>query len=155
MAVARESAATAITSPTRLARPTISWSDRLCFAKAWMDGSAWRGGAYVARGHAALNAPRQASARGYARGRRTNPITRRCARGHSRSFGQQPCTSGRAQGRPVRSGANAVRAGYPKVRVPTGEKGGASHINANRKKNPRIRPQKLTVRHPRSAHAAG
>ena len=86
MAVARQGAATATASPARLARPTNSRSERLCFAKGWMDGAAWRGGAYVARGHAALDASGHASAGGYARcGARASPIARRCVRGHSRS----------------------------------------------------------------------
>jgi hypothetical protein len=160
MAVARQAAATAIASPARLARPTICGSDRLCFAKGWMDSAAWRGGAYIARGHAALDASGQASADGYARrGARTRPIARRGARGHSRSSRQHPRTSGRAVGHAVGSGTNAVRAGCPiaspRDGAPTGEKGGAPHISANREENPRIRGQRLTIRDPRSAHAAG
>jgi hypothetical protein len=62
-------------------------------------------------GHAALDAFRQASAGGYARGDRTNPIARRCARGQSRSSRQPPRISGRGDGHPAGSGANAVRAG--------------------------------------------
>ena len=65
MAVARQAAATA--SPARPGRQTVSWSDLLCFAKACLDGAAGRGGAYIARVHAELNASRQASASGYAR----------------------------------------------------------------------------------------
>ena len=121
-----------------------------------MDGAAWRGGAYIARGHAALDAPGQAANGGYARcGARTSPFARRGARGHPRSSRQHLPTSDRASGLAVRSGANAVRADYPRDRAPTGEKGDAPRNSANRGKNPRIRWQKLTIRHPRSAHASG
>jgi hypothetical protein len=45
-------------------------------------------------------------------------------------------------------------------RLPQGQstnwrKGDARRISANREKNPRIRWQKLTIRHPRGAHASG
>jgi hypothetical protein len=125
-----------------------------------MDGAAWRGGACIARGHAALDASGQAAAGGYARcGARTSPFVRVCARGHSRSSRQHPRTSGRPHGHPVGSGANAVRAGCPiaspRDGAPTGEKGSAPHVSANREKNPRIRWQRLTILDPRSAHASG
>jgi hypothetical protein len=125
-----------------------------------MDGAAWRGGACIARGHAALDASGQAAAGGYAPcGARTSPFARRCARGHPRPSCQLPRTWGRVHGHPVGSGANAVRAGCPiarpRDRARTGNKGGAPHISANREKTPHIRRQKLTVRHPRSAHASG
>src|SRR5215472_9989596 len=81
MAVARQAAATA--APARPARPTVSWPDLLSFAKACLDSAARRGGAYITRVHAALNASRQASAGGYAHGGRTNPIACQYARGHS------------------------------------------------------------------------
>jgi hypothetical protein len=136
MAVARQAAATA--SPARPARPTVSWPDLLCFAKACLDSAARRGGAYITRVHSALNASRQISAGGYARGGRTNPIACQYARGHSRSSRQHPRPSGRAHRHPVRSGANAVRAGYSWDGTPTGEKGGALHISANREKNPHM-----------------
>jgi hypothetical protein len=108
--------------------------------------------ACIARGHSALDASGQAIAGGYARGGRTSPFARRGARGHPRA-------TGGAYGHPVGSGANAVRAGCtiasPGDRARTGDKGGAPHISANGEKNPHIRWQKFTIRHPRSAHAAG
>ena len=160
MAVARQAAATAIASPARLARPTICGSDRLCFAKGWMDSAAWRGGAYIARGHATLDACGQASADGCVRGgARTRPIARRGARRHPRSSRQHPRTSGRARGHAVGSGGNAVRSGCtiasPRDRAPTGEKGGAPQISANREESARIRGRSLTILDPRSAHPAG
>ena len=160
MAVARQGAVTAVASSARLARPANSRPERPCFAKTWMDGAPWRGGSHVARGHVALDASRHTSAGGYFRGGRTTPIARRCACSHSRSSRQHPRTSGRAREHAVRSDANTDRAACPiaspRDRAPTGEKGGAPHIiSANREKNPRIRWRKLTIRHPRSAHAAG
>ena len=108
------------------------------------DGAACRGGAYIARGHTALDASGHASAGGYGRrGARTSPTARRCACGHPRSSRRHSRTSGRALGHCARTGANGVRAGGPLARLrdraPTGEKGGASHITASREKNPRIR----------------
>jgi hypothetical protein len=72
------------------------------------------------------------------RGARTSPIARRCARGHPRCPRQDLRTSGRANGHPAGSRANAVRTGCPNAsprdRAPIGEKDGAPHISANRKK---------------------
>ena len=161
MAVARQGAVTAVASSARLARPANSRPERPCFAKTWMDGAPWRGGSHVARGHVALDASRHTSAGGFGRrGARTSPTARRCESGHPRSARQYLNTSGRARGHAVRSDANTDRAACPiaspRDRAPTGEKGGAPHIiSANREKNPRIRWRKLTIRHPRSAHAAG
>ena len=123
-------------------------------------GTAWRGGACIARGHAALDACGQAAAGGYACcGSRTSPFARRCVCGHSRSSRQHLRTSGRVHGHPVGSGANAVRAGCPiarpRDRARTGNKGDAPQVSANREKTPHICRQKLTIRHPWSAHASG
>jgi hypothetical protein len=69
------------------------------------------------------------------------------------SAGPVGAVVGGALGTAGGAATGAVRAGYSWDGTLTGEKGGA--ISANREKNPRIGWQELTIRHPRSAHAAG